>query len=180
MIDLETLDTSVNATIVSMAAVCFDPFQDYENSSVKLYDLTQLHLLIDIESQPTRTINPDTIKWWSQQDQAVQDSIFGEGLVRVSLQEALSQLHKFIWNKADRIWAQGTTFDISMLEHAYAQYNMPRPWPYWQVRDSRTIIDLVSVKQPKVTHDAMDDCFRQLIAVQKVLRTLGVQKFVRN
>jgi exodeoxyribonuclease VIII len=179
MIDLETLATSVDATIVSMAAVYFDPFDDYEEMGIKVYDLPQLNLLIDIESQPNRIINPDTIEWWSKQDQTVQNSIFGEGLERVSLENALGQLHKFVWNKANRIWAQGTTFDISMLEHAYASYSLPRPWLYWQVRDSRTILDLVQVKQPQVTHDAMDDCFRQLVAVQKVLKTLGVQKFVR-
>jgi hypothetical protein len=109
----------------------------------------------------------------------VQESIFGEGHVRFTLAECLEQLHKFTWNSVGRIWAQGAQFDISILEHAYRSVNRAYPWQYWSVRDSRTLLDLVPVNLPSATHDAMEDCYRQIVGVQQALAQLGVEKFVR-
>lgn len=179
MVDIETLATDLNAVILSIAAVKFDPFDDYLKKGTKPGDLPTLNILVDIESQPNRTINENTVDWWGKQSEPVRESIFGVNHPRYTLEEALDQLHKFYWNSGGRIWAQGIQFDIAMLEHAYQTTNRTQPWLYWQVRDSRTLLDLVSVSLPPATHDAAEDCFRQIVGVQKALATLGVNKFIR-
>lgn len=178
MIDIESLATQPDAVILSIAAVKFDPFDDYQEKGVDFQDLPTLNLLVDVDSQPNRVVSDSTLSWWGQQDPAVQERVFNTN-GRLSFEQALGQLHKFIWNSGGRVWAQGTHFDISILEHAYRSLDQPYPWQYWQARDSRTLLDLVKVDLPNATHDAVADCHRQIVGVQKALATLGIQKFIR-
>jgi exodeoxyribonuclease VIII len=178
MIDLETLATTPDAVILQIAAVKFDPFDDYLTRGVGLADLQTLDIMVDVDSQPDRNVNPETLDWWAQQDPQVQERIFSPDN-RVAFKDALMTLHRFVWNSSGRIWCQGTSFDISILEHAYRAIDHPYPWRYWQARDSRTLLDLVAVNLPVATHDAVADCYRQATGVQQALATLGVTKFVR-
>jgi hypothetical protein len=180
MIDIETLATDPDAVIVSIAAVKFDPFDDYRQKGVTVGDLPGFNMLIDIDSQPDRKISDSTLNWWSQQDPVVQESIFGESHPRHTLTEGLEALHKFIWNSGGRVWAQGTHFDIAILEHAYRSINRAYPWQYWQAMDVRTVMNLYRVPMPPATHDAMEDCFRQIIGLQKALKGLDVKAFVNR
>lgn len=177
MIDTETLATTPDAMILQIAAVKFDPFDDYLERGITVADLPQLNLWLDLESQPDRQLSESTLEWWSKQDPAIQAQVFGDKN-RVAFSEAIQQTHQFIWNTG-RIWAQGIQFDISLLENAYRSLDMPYSWSYWQARDSRTLLDLVSVNLPAATHNAIDDCFRQVVGVQKALAALGVTRFVR-
>lgn len=179
MIDLETIATEPGAAIVSIAAVKFDPFDDYLSKGVNVSQLSTLNILVDLESQSDRVISDDTLNWWAQQSEVVRESIFGAEHVRYSLTDSLEKLHKFLWNSTGRIWAQGTHFDITILEHAYRSINRAYPWQYWQARDSRTLLDLAPVNLPPATHDALDDCYRQITGVQQALRHLGVTQFIR-
>ncbi len=178
MIDLETLATTPDAVILQIAAVKFDPFDDYLTRGVGLADLQTLDIMVDVDSQPDRNVNPETLDWWAQQDPQVQERIFSPDN-RVAFKDALMTLHRFVWNSSGRIWCQGTSFDISILEHAYRAIDHPYPWRYWQARDGRTLLDLVAVNLPVATHDAVADCYRQATGVQQALATLGVTKFVR-
>lgn len=178
MIDLETLGTTPDAVILGIAAVKFDPFDDYLEKGLDVTDLPALDLLVDVDTQPNRSVEDSTLEWWSKQDPVVQEKMFStQG--RVSFEQALEQLHQFVWNTGGRIWAQGTQFDISILEHSFRSLNRAYPWRYSQARDSRTLLDLVNVSLPNATHDAVADCFRQIVGVQKALATLGVNRFVR-
>ena len=178
MIDLETLGTTPDSVIVSIAAVKFDPFDDYQTCGVTADQLPTLNILVDIDCQTDRRIDENTVIWWSQQDPLVQETVFSP-IGRVSFADALDQLQRFIWNTGGRVWAQGTQFDIAMLEHAYRSVNRAYPWRYSQARDSRTLLDLVAVSLPNATHDAAADCWRQIIGVQQALAALGIQRFVR-
>lgn len=177
MIDIETLATSPDSVVVSIAAVEFNPFEVTTN----LDKLASFQLLVDIDDQVinyNRVINDDTVAWWSKQSQAVQDVLFAEE-GRVTLTDALTQLTKFCWHK-DRIFAQGPQFDMTILEHCYNQTKQVKAWQYWAVRDARTLMDLVVVEQPIVTHDSIEDCKRQITGVQKVLKALNITSFARK
>lgn len=178
MIDIETMATSTDSVILSIAAVKFDPFADYQATGVTVSDLPVLDIYLDTESQTGRAIDNSVCEWWSQQDPAVIESVFRE-TGRVQFAPALEQLHKFVWGCGGRIWCQGPQFDISILEHAYRSIGRAYPWPYYQVRDSRTLLDLVEVSRPAPTHNAVDDCWRQIVGVQKTLAALNIKEFVR-
>ena len=179
MIDLETLATTPDAVILQIAAVKFDPFDDYLTRGVGLADLQTLDIMVDVDSQPDRNVNPETLDWWAQQDPQVQERIFSPDN-RVAFKDALMTLHRFVWNSSGRIWCQGTSFYISILEHAYRAIDHPYPWRYWQAMDVRTVMNLYRVPMPPATHDAMEDCFRQIIGLQKALKGLDVKAFVNR
>ena len=173
MIDLETLSVLPNATILSISAIAFNPF----DITPDLVNYPTFDVLISLEGQENRHVQEETINWWARQHEDVRAKIFSE-TGRISLKEALEQLTPFVWNK-DRIWAQGVTLDITVLDEAFREYNLPTPWPYHIVRDSRTLLDLCTVEQPPVTHDSLQDCFRQISGVQQVIHKLGVTRFAR-
>jgi len=175
MIDIETLSTQPNAAILSISAVAFDPFEITTDFSLN----PKFDVLIDLESQPNREISEETLEWWSKQSPLTRDKIFGDEN-RISLKEALEQLTKFVWNTTNKIWVQGVSLDIPVLDHAFHEQNISVPWGYHQIRDSRTLLDLVFVEQPSVSHDSIDDCYRQIIGVQRALQKLGITQFVRK
>ena len=168
MIDIETLSNKPNAVILHIAAQSFDPLG-------RGYDDNYLDLLIDIDSQTDRDVNDDTLTWWGSQSEAIKAKMFTE-TGRVTLSEALDQLHKLCWH-AKRVWMQGPQFDATILENAYRDTDRSAPWQYWEIRDSRTLISLApDLDQPPAEHDALADCRRQIVLVQDTLDFLRVRK----
>jgi hypothetical protein len=168
MIDIETLGVGPNATILTMAAQAFDPFGAG-------YLSQHYYAKVDFESQENRHIDDSTLEWWATQPVAARNEAFGEA-DRIPLEQALTELGKLIWN-SKFLWAQGPTFDCTILEHAYKSYGRPIPWKYWSVRDSRTVCALwpEQVKAP-VSHHALEDCRGQITRVQDTLKYLNVNK----
>jgi len=173
MIDIETLDVSPTSTILTIGAQGFDPFSE------KFTKVTYYKRLT-IDSQDDRTINDDgddsTVAWWGRQSADAQEEALGDGEDRVDIKTALEELAKVAW-KHSRIWANGTTFDMVILEDAMKQYGVTVPWKYWQVMDARTIYKIA--KSPKLSnnHNALADCVNQIDLLQKALKQLGITKF---
>lgn len=169
MIDIETLDVLPTSTILTIGAQGFDPFSDKFSEATYYKRLT-------LDSQESRTINEDTVAWWGQQGEAAQEEALGEGPDRVDIVEALGELSKLAW-KHDRIWANGTTFDMVILENAMKQYGVTMPWKYWQVMDARTVYKLGNAPKLGNSHNALEDCVNQIDLLQKTLKQLGITKF---
>jgi exodeoxyribonuclease VIII len=169
MIDLEGLATGPDTTILTIAAQGFDPFGS------GWYDQHCYYARITLESQENRRIEEGTLAWWATQPEAAREEAFGE-TGRVDLDVALDQLAKIIW-KSKRIWAQGPTYDMNILEHAYKSYNKPIPWQYYAVRDSRTVFGLwPGLEKPPTPHHALEDCRRQILLLQDTLEYLKVKE----
>ena len=169
MIDLEGLATGPDTTIVTIAAQAFDPLG---------YGFFNQHYYarVTLESQPDRKIEQGTIDWWATQKEAQAEAFAEED--RIPLDEALDGLGRLIWH-AKRIWAQGPTYDMNILEHAYKSYNKPIPWQYYSVRDSRTVFGLwPELPKPPTSHHALEDCRRQIELLQTTLRHLNIKELV--
>jgi len=167
MIDLEGLATGPDTTILTIAAQAFDPFGKgfYEQS---------YYARVTLESQENRVIDDNTIAWWATQPEHAREEAFGEQ-DRIPLDEALDGLGRLIWN-SKMIWAQGPTYDMNILEHAYKSYNKPLPWKYYMVRDSRTVFSLWPDQPiPPTSHHALEDCRRQIGMLQNTLTHLNVK-----
>jgi hypothetical protein len=169
MIDLETLDVTPAATILTIGAQGFDPFSN------ALSDVTY-YKRITLESQEGRTIDDGTVEWWGRQSTEAQEEAFGES-DRIDLKVALQDIAKIAW-KHKRIWANGTMFDIGILEHAMAQTGVNVPWKYWQVMDARTIYKVCpSAGKLGNNHNALADCVNQIDLLQRTFKILGVTEF---
>jgi hypothetical protein len=178
MIDIETLGTTPDALILTVAAQSFDPVGDgYYNQSY--------YARVDFDSQLDRKIEDGTLKWWATQNSMAREEAFSEDN-RKPLEQVLDELGKLIW-QSSAIWANGPTFDMTILEHAYKSYKKPLPWQYYRVRDARTVYMLKSdsavlsnsqvtdVNRP-ASHHALDDCRRQIDLLQQTLRQLNIKE----
>jgi hypothetical protein len=170
MIDLETLNTTPDSTILTIGAVRFDPF----GSELKEPDMDSFYVKVDLDScdRIGLTTNDDTIAWWANQSKEAQEAAFDpEG--RIDIEDAFAQLYKFCWG-AKRVWANGSCFDIIICEHVYRKVGRAIPWKFWEVRDVRTAFDLgINPHRPPVTaHHALEDAWNQAVGIQNVYNTL--------
>jgi len=166
MIDIETIGTGPDACILTIAMQTFDPF------ARGWYD-RHYYARIDIESQPDRNIEESTLQWWASQPAESREEAFSEQ-GRIPLKQALEEMHPIIWN-SDFLWANGPTFDMNIIEHAYKSYAMSLPWKFYRVRDARTVYSLYpDLPKPPVSHHALDDCQQQILKLQATLKYLGV------
>jgi hypothetical protein len=180
MIDIETLGTTPDALILTVAAQSFDPVGDgYYNQSY--------YARVDFDSQIDRKIEDGTLKWWATQNSMAREEAFSED-DRKPLEQVLDELGKLIW-QSSAIWANGPTFDMTILEHAYKSYKKPLPWQYYRVRDARTVYmlkpDSAVLSNARVTninrpasHHALDDCCRQIDLLQQTLRQLNIKEVI--
>jgi DNA polymerase III epsilon subunit-like protein len=170
MIDLETLATSPNATILTIGAVKFDPFGDDINEP----NCEKFYVRVDLDScdRIGLVTNDDTIAWWANQSKEAQDEAFSEDN-RIDIVEAFNQLYKFCWG-AKRVWSHGAAFDIVICEHVFNKLQKAVPWKFWEVRCTRTLFDIgINPNRPPVLkHHALEDAWNQAVGVQNVYKKL--------
>ena len=170
MVDLETMDTSPDATILTLGAVHFNPYGNGYGD--KIY----FRINIDDQDALGRKVDPGTLDWWAKQDPAIMEEAFSPD-DRVPLVEAIDRFHKFAWG-CSAFWAHGSLFDIAIIENVYRQLGKPVPWQYWQIRDTRTLFDLgYDPDMPQGSkHNALEDAIRQAAGVQNIFRKLNIRE----
>jgi DNA polymerase III epsilon subunit-like protein len=170
MIDLETLATSPDATVLTIGAVRFDPFGDDINEP----NCEKFYVRVDIDScdRIGLVTNDDTISWWASQSKEAQDEAFNpDG--RIDIVDAMHQLYKFCWG-AKRVWSHGASFDVVICEHIFGKIQKAVPWKFWEVRCTRTLFDIgIDPNRPPVLkHHALEDAWNQAVGVQHVFQKL--------
>lgn len=170
MIDIESLGTRNTSVILSIGAIEFDETQIGDS----------FYTRIDIDSclEHGLTIDGSTLEWWmSQADDAKR--VFDEP-GKLLVPALLDLQSAFSW-KDKLVWANGTSFDISILEHAYTKCKLKTPWMFYNVRDYRTVkgmfpqdlVNRVRV-EPVVAHHALEDARAQMLTLQALLSTRTV------
>jgi 3' exoribonuclease, RNase T-like len=173
VIDLETLGVKADTTILTLGAIKFDPYSSDEPGP-GIY----LKPEVDRQSELGRSHCGSTLEWWSKQAAAVREEAFDEEN-RIPLEQMISELNRFLVG-ANAIWAQGSVFDIGILENLYQQLGHPIPWNFWQIRDSRTLFKLVPEdprpKDRNQAHNALADCYYQALGIQEVYAYYKISK----
>ena len=170
MIDIEGLGTGPDTTILTIAAQAFDPVSNG-------YYKHMYYARVELEGQENRSIQQGTIEWWATQPAEAKEEAFGEDN-RIPLDQALDELGQIAW-KCKRIWANGPTYDMNILEHAYKSYGKPIPWQFYSVRDARTVYALYpGLPKPPTSHHALEDCRRQIDLLQTTLTHLNIKELV--
>lgn len=173
MIDLETLDTGVDSVILTCGAIKFDPLGDVD-------PYAEMYHRIDVDEQTAigRTVDEGTIEWWGTQPEEIWQEALGDE-DRVSVDEFIRDLQRWVVG-VDVIWAQGYGFDMTILETLLKSKGHNKPWNFWNLRDSRTLFQLMP-KDPRkamnfAAHNALEDCRAQAKCVQYCYRELGIVK----
>lgn len=172
MIDLETLGTKPDCQVLTLGAIKFDP-----NTLEEGFDPVHFRFDVDIQQADGRTVEEDTLEWWMKQDKEVIEAAFTPDGRQPPI-EVLQQLRKWLVG-VDTIWAQGVTFDIVILENMYRMYNESVPWPFWKIKDSRTLLGIMPTDPRKnytfAAHDALEDAKIQAKCVQETLAKLELK-----
>jgi hypothetical protein len=172
MIDLETLSTNPNAVILTVGGVKFDP-----HTNMKPYHDMYFRVDVDSQTMQGRHVMDDTLDWWAKQSEDVREEALGDK-DRIDLDNMIKTINKFSVG-VDVFWCQGPLFDYAILQNLYTQLGHPVPWQYCQIRDSRTLFNLVprDKNEKRVgLHNALSDCIFQAKKVQKIYRQLGLEK----
>lgn len=166
MFDIETLGTSANSIILSIAAVKFE----FGSNSTEIYSAN-----IDPRSskQYGMVSNQTTINWWKDQRPEALKALMTN---QISLDDALDGFTEFVgpeW-KDTIFYCQGASFDYPILQWSYDATGRTAPWKYWNQRCSRTILSVCDIDMrtyPRIGtyHNAVDDCLTQIAALKDAL-----------
>lgn len=164
-IDIETLGTRVDSQILSVGMVLFDIDKGViadKNSGGSFYQR------IDLGEDQEVKATWGTIKFWMNQAKKDPDLHLrsNDGGNVNNLRTILHMITDFYkQNEPIRVWANGTKFDLAMLEYQFNQHNIPVPWAYNADRCMRTLKELagdINIKQGDlVHHNALDDAIWQ-------------------
>jgi hypothetical protein len=167
MIDLETLATTPDAHILSIGAC------DINNPDITFYHTVE-------GRDQNRTTNYSTMKWWLKQSKEAIASATSREFV-LPLPTMLMDLSSWIKGHGfTHPWSHGSIFDIAILENAYRQCNLPIPWNFWDIRDTRTLYETayrITGKTLKpvregIYHNALDDAQFQALWVRNIREIL--------
>ncbi len=170
-IDIETLGTSPDTVVLTIGGIKFDPMADDELHSEFYYRLD-----VDEQIDMGRTVDEKTLEWWETQSEEVKAEALDTN-DRIPVEETLKALNKWLVG-VDKIWCQGPVFDIGILENLYKQIGLHHNWPFYIIRDSRTLFSLMD-KDPRkeidfAAHNALADAIVQSLCIQKVYKKLGI------
>lgn len=178
MIDIETLDTSSTAVILSIGMVKFDPYSD------QIFTTLEIKPTIDDQVALGRTIDDATMNWWSKQSPIAIEAAFSDK-DRISFKDAMEVSYNYAWNQ-ENIWSHGILLDITVMESAFKQTLTDRanpvPWPYHIVRDTRTVYQLTDVSlrsekfKTKTTHNAVEDAVHQCKVLQESFKRMKIAR----
>ena len=179
MIDIETKGIGIDAAVLSIGAVKFERTDRgvVKTGTGMFYELPDL-----LEQEIMgRTTDKLTMSWWQSQSPEVYKAAFTDD-GRKPVETVLLNLFNFC-NGATAIWAQGPQFDIAILEHMYESKDLAKPWKYSQIRDSRTLFDVLGDYRDKNNtnlHNALEDALVQTYAVQECFHHLGEKATLWN
>lgn len=152
MLDLETLGTRPTSIIVQIGACYFDRHTGGIGKQFAINIDTGSCLMAGL------TVDQGTIDWWrTQSNKSWLYDI-------MNIQDALDEFSKFA-KDAEAVWSHAT-FDAPILHNAFAVCKKKLPYHYRASRDIRTLVDLsgveYKVEKDAVTHNALEDCIRQV------------------
>lgn len=173
MIDLETLGTRHDATIIQLGAVLFEA-----RPRGKLHNDKGLNRYVLVQDG-MGSVDNGTIAWWLQQPNAAK---VGKALETeaVPIGQALAEFTDLptqlglTWDDVEGVWAKPSSFNVAVLAMAFERLGSPPPWHHWSTRCAKTLFELTG-GTPEVDwtgltpHDALDDAVGQAMQVQKAL-----------
>ncbi|HSG30870.1 MAG TPA: 3'-5' exonuclease, partial [Thermodesulfobacteriota bacterium] len=125
MCDLETMDNTATAAIVSIGAVeCNLITGEIGKTFYRVIDLTD----------QKGTINAETLYWWMGQSDSARKALLVPG--KISIIEMCNSFTRWInyltaANDSIRLWGNGASFDNSILRQTFRFYKKEFPIKYW-------------------------------------------------
>lgn len=192
ILDFETLSTRPSACILSMGLV---PFSDDDSAEDKTFEELKkdgIHVKFDVKRQVDlgRTINHDTLDWWSKQSPEAK-KVFSPRDSDMAIEYLPKIINGFI--KQNGItsysnWYARGMMDYPIFESIYRdslEVELPEEYKFWNCRDLRTAIHFLTgnergkielsseIMSKAVVHNALDDCCLDVLRLQEGFKALG-------
>ena len=169
MVDLETLSTRANATILSIGAVKFtlgDGIIDTFYTNIDARSCKDFGLHVDKK----------TVEWWSVQNKEALKALMVDPQ---PLDIAMTNFADWIGKDEIMIWGNGASFDVTILEEAFEVCDINvYPWKHWNIMCFRTVMNLMGLRNSDIRkaendthHHALDDAKSQTNTLLKILKS---------
>jgi len=179
MIDIETVSTASNATILTIGAIPF-----LSDGTIPVDPDMYFYERVQLESYDSFKNNEfdfdfSTLIWWLKQDSEPLKDAFLENprfpikVVMQDLANYLMIIKNLIKDETVNIWSHGKDFDVVILQNAFKVCGIECPWKFWDTRDTRTIYSLTNVNLKNISidgyksHNAIGDCLKQIEGIKQ-------------
>lgn len=187
MIDLETLSTQSNGVVLSIGACFFTKDKIGNKFYAELDYYSQEHI-------KNRNVLQSNVDWWEAQEKK---GNIRPGNTSSNNLETLRHFNRFLiiadqslkpdpemplFSKTIdniKVWSNGASFDIPMVESLFIDYGLSVPWNFWNIRDVRTITDLYPKcreNSKENDHNALNDAVNQAEWVQNFILTTQLEE----
>lgn len=137
-LDIETLDTQSSAIVLSIGACIVTP------NGVRTDNTFYSRVNIQEQINAGRSISEGTLRFWFDQDRAVQKSTFGEGDAP-SVAMVVAHLATWLEDEGNPpVYCKGPQFDAAILDSMADSSKVERPVNYRKWRDIRTLEELIT------------------------------------
>lgn len=165
MIDIETLGTKPGCAILSIAAVPFGVVTDRPPFYEKIAVTSCINAGL--------TQDKATMDWWKKQHIDIYAEAFSG---KKELVAVLLELYDYLsfWPKL-KVWGNGASFDVPILEAAYQKVGVAAPWQYYDsmcFRTLKALCPMISYEKPKNAHSALADATSQAHHAEKIIKFL--------
>lgn len=181
MCDLEALNSSHDAVLISIGMVYFD-LGKMELGPELYIELNQSALQEQLDLG--RTWSLSTNIWWMQQSDAARE-VWSQKVGQVTNKEACKQLQQYFniypeHGRNIRVWGNGSTYDNICLQSYLKTFKQRIPWNYKGDMCYRTIKTLFGYRavldRQGTHHNALDDAKTQAIHMMNMLKKINFQE----
>ncbi len=153
MLDFETLGTDPDTCVLSLGAVTF--------TINGIIEEKEWHFNLHGQMRAKRSVNPDTLVWWMNQGGEAK-AVFEKSIKSpLMCGQFAPEFAAWIAPHNVKVWGNGATFDVSIVENIMKSFAVPYPWRFTNVRCYRTIKAGYDIEggqfRAGVKHNALDD-----------------------
>lgn len=172
-IDLETLDTTPTAVVLSVGVALFNPYAPEGTP-------TGHYWVVDTADQLAqgRTTSQATLDWWQGQSPEARQVLTAPD--RTPAREVMEGVALIVnSDEIEHVWANGPDFDCVILRSLFDTYGLE--WPFWKNRCHRTMKQLrlpegvVLPERAGTHHNALDDAIHQARVLTTITNALGLE-----
>jgi len=161
MLDLETLGTKPGAHVMQIAMVA------YNNQTFDIIDNIDIRISKSSMIAYGLKVDMETLRWWFETDfDLYKKLVRSDG----TLEDAIDKTTSFYIKHSPRfVWCH-PDFDAPILKALYDKLKYTFPFKHKTFRDVRTAMTIFKIKRDFdkiVTHNAIDDCIRQIGYLKK-------------
>lgn len=142
--DLETLDKVPSAIVLSLG-VTSGNWDDISFDGLLEHGEEHFFKAKEQQVKYERTLSTDTVQWWAKQQEDA------KRIFKAKNKKSISELPTLLWEyvkknnlkKGGQVLTRGNHFDVPIINDIFQQFNMPECFPWWMIRDVRSIIDTI-------------------------------------